>query len=383
MARLMFFLIFFLNPVSWHIAPAYAVCANPSGAAGDMIFNADYHVLQWCDGTNWIAGGTTHTKYLGVNFDGTNDYMTQSVTLGADGKSFTGSFWVRRTGGTGSQQTFYRFNSTATYSAANLRFLIEFNAADRIHIQGRSSVPADVLDGISTTQITDSNWHHVAFSVDLLLSDGDCDPAILIYIDGSRETLSGTPVCSNTNIDFNVATDSSSFGSGSDAAISGNKLNADVMDFWFDRGTYIDLTNASNLALFISSGRPVSLGSTGNLPTGSQPELFFSGTDTTWHTNDGSVTGFALTGSLTATTTPVQLSGLACASPVGSEGDIIYNNDEHVLQYCDGKIWRATGPVPGTGGAGCSNPAGSEADIIYNDDHDSMQYCDGTDWQKI
>lgn len=37
---------------------AYAACANPSGAAGAVIYNTDYHVPQMCDGTTWKAMGT-------------------------------------------------------------------------------------------------------------------------------------------------------------------------------------------------------------------------------------------------------------------------------------------------------------------------------------
>ena len=38
--------------------PAYA-CSGPTGAAGEMIYNADHNVMQYCDGASWIsmAGG--------------------------------------------------------------------------------------------------------------------------------------------------------------------------------------------------------------------------------------------------------------------------------------------------------------------------------------
>ena len=36
---------------------AQAQCANPAGDAGDMIYNADHSVVQWCDGTDWYAAG--------------------------------------------------------------------------------------------------------------------------------------------------------------------------------------------------------------------------------------------------------------------------------------------------------------------------------------
>src|ERR1035437_761657 len=36
---------------------AQANCASPVGIAGHIINNAAYNVLQYCDGTNWIAMG--------------------------------------------------------------------------------------------------------------------------------------------------------------------------------------------------------------------------------------------------------------------------------------------------------------------------------------
>lgn len=35
--------------------PARADCANPVGAEGDQLYNADYKVMQFCNGTQWIA----------------------------------------------------------------------------------------------------------------------------------------------------------------------------------------------------------------------------------------------------------------------------------------------------------------------------------------
>jgi len=34
---------------------ARAACTSPTGAAGDMIYNTDHNVMQFCDGTNWIG----------------------------------------------------------------------------------------------------------------------------------------------------------------------------------------------------------------------------------------------------------------------------------------------------------------------------------------
>ncbi|MFH1159200.1 MAG: hypothetical protein V1721_10040 [Pseudomonadota bacterium] len=72
----------------------------------------------------------------------------------------------------------------------------------------------------------------------------------------------------------------------------------------------------------------------------------------------------------------------ACSSPVGSDGDMMYNADYHVPQYCDGTNWRAIG-TSGSGGAGCSGPAGNEGDIMYNTDYHVLQFCDGAAWRAM
>ncbi|HXN51421.1 MAG TPA: LamG domain-containing protein [Candidatus Acidoferrum sp.] len=39
--------------------PAFAACASPAGVEGDTVYNGTFHVLQYCDGTNWNAMGAT------------------------------------------------------------------------------------------------------------------------------------------------------------------------------------------------------------------------------------------------------------------------------------------------------------------------------------
>lgn len=72
----------------------------------------------------------------------------------------------------------------------------------------------------------------------------------------------------------------------------------------------------------------------------------------------------------------------ACTGPAGDEGDMFYNGDDNVYQYCNGTDWMATASInPGAGGSGCSGPSGVEGDMIYNGaPHHVMQFCDGDDW---
>lgn len=37
---------------------AFAVCTGPAGTAGDQIYNSNYNVMQYCNGSNWINMGT-------------------------------------------------------------------------------------------------------------------------------------------------------------------------------------------------------------------------------------------------------------------------------------------------------------------------------------
>ncbi|BCH14954.1 hypothetical protein MesoLjLa_18050 [Mesorhizobium sp. L-2-11] len=55
-----------------HLQPA---CTGPDGMAGSMIFNADYRVAQWCDGSNWWRMGP-------LNPPGPNDGCTAPVQEG-------------------------------------------------------------------------------------------------------------------------------------------------------------------------------------------------------------------------------------------------------------------------------------------------------------
>ncbi len=37
--------------------PAHAACVNPVGDHGDMLYNRDHTVMQYCNGTDWIGMG--------------------------------------------------------------------------------------------------------------------------------------------------------------------------------------------------------------------------------------------------------------------------------------------------------------------------------------
>jgi hypothetical protein len=64
-----------------------------------------------------------------------------------------------------------------------------------------------------------------------------------------------------------------------------------------------------------------------------------------------------------------------CASPVGSEGEAVYNADYHVMQYCNGSLWVAVG---GAGGSLSSLTAGTAVNTI-----DSTLYTQTWNWSTL
>jgi hypothetical protein len=75
---------------------------------------------------------------------------------------------------------------------------------------------------------------------------------------------------------------------------------------WVAPGVFIDFSVAANRRKFSdASGKPVNLGSHGEIPTGTSPFYFFSGDHTSFPTNQGTGDTFSLTGTLTdATSSP-------------------------------------------------------------------------------
>ena len=260
-------------------SPAHAACSNPTGIAGQIDFNADQNVLQYCDDGSWMPMYAEHYQANAVTFDGTNDYLSAGAMAGVtDSKNITVSFWFRRNGGFGALQYLFQNDSN--------RFRIAFNASNQIIITGQNSAGSTVINVYASSTVTDTNWHHLMASFDMENTSNRH-----LYLDG----VSGLGVNAyvNDTIDF---TNASTVISDSTT----NDINADISDFWVDYGTYIDLSDATNRARFIDTrGKPVWLGDDGSRVTGQKPDIFLTGDTANWHTNKGTGGGFTENGALT------------------------------------------------------------------------------------
>lgn len=62
-------------------------CTNPTGAAGEIIFNTDHKVLQYCDGVDWLGVGknnelaVAHGKTGALQLKGSDDKFTSTDNL--------------------------------------------------------------------------------------------------------------------------------------------------------------------------------------------------------------------------------------------------------------------------------------------------------------
>lgn len=223
-----------------------------------------------------------------ADFDGTNDYMSRGADLSgnADGKTGTVSFWFRMDGGNGAAQ-YLLSNSTD-------RFLILRQTNNTLTVAGKDSADAvRMLADTTATFTAGATWNHIAVSWDLAAG-----PAIQMYLNGvSHGSVSGA----DANIDYTAADWTVG------AAGGGNKFNGCMAEIWFSK-TRIDLS--TGIKKFRSAGgKPVHLGATGALPTGTAPIVYLHLDDgeavANFATNRGTGGNFTITGTLdTASTSP-------------------------------------------------------------------------------
>lgn len=219
-----------------------------------------------------------------VTVDGTNDWLTKTGGMTSDSNAAAVSFWFRLTGAS----AFYFINLTATDSFQ--RFYIRKTAGGTLSLLGRNAANANAVSmATSTTVPNDGVWRHFAASWNTTTGK--------IYIDGSDVTAAGSIFSTNTT---NFAANSVEIFNG-----LGFKYQGDISDLWLAT-TYLDLTVAANLEKFrSSSGKPVFLGTSGEVPTGSTSAVYLSGPASGFHTNKGSAGGYTLNGSFTdASTSP-------------------------------------------------------------------------------
>lgn len=222
-----------------------------------------------------------------VHFDGTNDYLTRGADLTgvSDGKSGLISFWINLTGGNATNMAVL-----INTAALGTGFYIVRTSGNVFQFVGRNTTDTAFYLTMSTSAAytTASGWVHVLATWDLAATTGQ------IYVNDASD-LAGGGTFTNNTVDYTRG----GFAVGAETD-GGSKLNADLADFYAYFNQTLDLSTTSNRRKFIdASGKPVDLGSTGQTPLGTNPDIFLKNPTATWHTNVGDGGGFTENGALT------------------------------------------------------------------------------------
>lgn len=73
----------FFGLLFFYTAPAYAVCTLPTGVEGELIYNKDRQVTQYCDGEHWIGVGWKGVPMRAAGDEGAVQFSKNGV-LGAN-----------------------------------------------------------------------------------------------------------------------------------------------------------------------------------------------------------------------------------------------------------------------------------------------------------
>ena len=191
--------------------------------------SASSKIIQAAAGN--VAGGAVEP--VGIEFDGTNDYLSRSsdLTGNSDTKTFTFSCWVYPQN-KGSSQFLYDVTGGGYF-----RFAL--SASGEFSAQGLTSGAALALQMETPSgSVPFNTWSHLLISVDLANNQGS------IFINDVSQTLA-------TNTKNNLFIDSSRTGAGiADQPAGGFGLEGRLAGVYLDY-TYRDLSVEANRRLFI------------------------------------------------------------------------------------------------------------------------------------
>ena len=258
--------------------------------------------MFWAGQMAGIASGTAGFAVDAADFDGTNDYMTRGAGFTGAADSSTGiiSFWFRIDGGDAALQTIFKMIVSATDTCSVTR-----TAGNKFQVQLRPSGAGTTYNFTSTTSYTTSTtWRHFLASWNVNAAQGAKDANSHLYITNTSDFTAGTDNGGAFNVDYTQT--NWAVGADTDGT---NKVNMALAEFYFAPGQYLDFSTSANRGKFISGGKPVNLGGTGSVPTGTSPIAYFrllnGDAASQFGTNLGTGGDFDVTGALsTASSSP-------------------------------------------------------------------------------
>ena len=225
-------------------------------------------------------GFADESSPVAASFNGTNDYLTRGANLTgmADAKTGALSLWLNMQDGDGVEQVIF--------TTTNGRFTLRRLSTNLLQLVGRNAANTVIMSAsTSGTVLADTGWRHVLMSWDLAAA------AIQIYVDN----VSVASIATNTNDTIDYTDTDFAVG----ALVAGtSKLTGILAELWLNN-SFIDFSVEASRREFLSAhGRPVALGATGQIPTGSVPILYLANPIASWQTNLGTGGGLTENGAL-------------------------------------------------------------------------------------
>jgi len=125
-----------------------------------------------------------------------NDYLTRTPSSASNRKTFTISFWVKRSSVDSSHKNVF---SSGTYSSTQMTQVF-FEATDELIFSDFTSSPSQNFNLTTNRKFRDpSAWYHIFIAVDT--TQGTASNRIKIYVNGVRETSFSTEAYPSVNFD--------------------------------------------------------------------------------------------------------------------------------------------------------------------------------------
>lgn len=254
-----------------------------------------------------------------IHFNGATLFRNGQLAAGNDGV-LSVSVWFRVSEGVSSDYRPNLFISSPELTGevddperSNLLLFLN-NSVVGLHSHGRDvpdDLPAAAIQIFSSREYAPGSWHHILACIRQDASGPD-RPARL-YVDDIDVTINDPEFGENT-APFTMSLSGRSFCIGSDGLEPETPLwfRGDMAELWIASGQNIlsgnDIPEDTRRKFISAAGRPVPLGTNGELPTGTAPTIFGHGDKNTFlQPNLGTGGGFALIGSISDSVTPPRL----------------------------------------------------------------------------
>jgi hypothetical protein len=245
---------------------------------------------------NGSGTATLYTSALSAivdaaDFDGTDDELTKGSVLTSVANSASGIFscWIKLD----TQSSFHNPLSGRNNAAFHPALLFRIDQSTQsLNVTATTTGGTELWEIISNSLVFGTGvWYHILMSWNAPISGG-----AHLYVNGvnklSSSSGAGPNTVSYTSMDnWNVA--------GVNTRIDGG-----VAELYFAPGQFLDFSVQANREKFIdASGKPVNLGATGSIPTGTAPAIYLhlddGETANDFAINRGTGGNFTVTGALT------------------------------------------------------------------------------------